>query len=553
VPWDLRVSREHCDLQLNGNNLQISCLESALNPCYFNGEISKSFSIPAGGEFRIGATTFRLESSETRIIKPTAAPQEFSYRHEDAKGFDYQRAEQRLDVLWNLPKIISIARTDEEFAQHLVGLLLDGIPRAEAAAVVQDKVGKEKASDPSDKPIMMRLDSRNQDSTRLRPSRRLIQTAIERGETILHLWSDANAGDSKYTVSGNLDWAFCTPLIDSSSQGWSLYVSGRLWPEANGADDLQGEIRFAQFIAQVVGAIRRVRQLEAQQASYRQFFSPKVIEQFGEEGDINERLKPHETQVTALFCDMRGFSKQAESLQHDLHELLQRCSDALGVMTEAILAENGAIADFQGDAALGFWGWPVQEGPLPACRAALAMHASFVEARKTPDNPLSDFMVGIGVAHGTAIAGKIGTEAQAKVGVFGPVVNLASRLEGMTKILRVPILVDQATADAAREYEGELGFRCRCMGIFRPYGMGTAVQINHLMPCEGEGQILTNEQVDLYEAAVGVFTHGEWDRARELLLKMPEWDGGRKFMLNYIDEIGKPPLNWDGVIEMRGK
>ena len=61
--------------------------------------------------------------------------------------------------------------------------------------------------------------------------------------------------------------------------------------------------------------------------------------------------------------------------------------------------------------------------------AALAMYQVFLRSYSSPDNPLAGFKVGIGIGTGRAIAGRIGTREQVKVGVFGPVVNLAARLE----------------------------------------------------------------------------------------------------------------------------
>ena len=156
--------------------------------------------------------------------------------------------------------------------------------------------------------------------------------------------------------------------------------------------------------------------------------------------------------MTVLFCDLRGFSQKAEAAAGDLKGLLDRVSRALGVMTSQILKHSGVTGDFQGDAAMGFWGWPFAspESPLNACRAALGIRAAFEETFGRPDHPLGSFQVGIGVAHGRAVAGKIGTSEQVKVTVFGPVVNLASRLEGMTKQLRVPIVLDETTASIVR-------------------------------------------------------------------------------------------------------
>ena len=74
-----------------------------------------------------------------------------------------------------------------------------------------------------------------------------------------------------------------------------------------------------------------------------------------------------------LFCDLRGFSRRSERDADDLLGLLNRVSRALGVMTHYILEEGGVVGDFHGDAAMGFWGWPIEQPNSieRACRAAL--------------------------------------------------------------------------------------------------------------------------------------------------------------------------------------
>ena len=100
-------------------------------------------------------------------------------------------------------------------------------------------------------------------------------------------------------------------------------------------------------------------------------------------------------------------------------------------MTHHILANSGVVGDFHGDAAMGFWGWPISMGNSiqQVCQAALAIQSEFALASAQPDHPLADFRAGLGIASGSAVAGRIGTTDQVKVTVFGPVVNLASRLE----------------------------------------------------------------------------------------------------------------------------
>ena len=92
----------------------------------------------------------------------------------------------------------------------------------------------------------------------------------------------------------------------------------------------------------------------------RQFFAPLILS-VGDDLDT-ALLEPRECDVTVLFCDLRGFSQKAEAAAGDLKGLLDRVSRALGVMTSQILKHSGVTGDFQGDAAMGFWGWPL---PLP--------------------------------------------------------------------------------------------------------------------------------------------------------------------------------------------
>ena len=223
------------------------------------------------------------------------------------------------------------------------------------------------------------------------------------------------------------------------------------------------------------------------------------------ERDPDEVLAPRETQVSVLFCDLRGFARRAEQAADDLHGLLRRVSDALGVTTRHILQTGGVVGDFHGDAAMGFWGWPFEQpdAVARACRAALSIRAEFAAGvPASRDHPLADFRLGIGLATGRAVAGKIGTVDQVKVTVFGPVVNLASRLEGMTKLLRAPILLDAATAAAARGLLPPDQARVRRVAVVRPYGCDTPLEVSELLPPQAELPELTDHDIAMYEAAL---------------------------------------------------
>ncbi len=141
-----------------------------------------------------------------------------------------------------------------------------------------------------------------------------------------------------------------------------------------------------------------------------------------------------------IFCDLRGFTRHAEQSAHKLFALLERVSAALSVMTRHILSHGGVIGDFHGDAVMGFLGWPFpqRDAPHRASQAALEIQAEFARAKLASDEQLAQFQIGIGIATGRGVAGKIGSHDQVKVTAFGPVVNLASRLESLTKAFTPP-------------------------------------------------------------------------------------------------------------------
>ena len=94
-----------------------------------------------------------------------------------------------------------------------------------------------------------------------------------------------------------------------------MYVSGR-GAESGGLivteDDLTGNLRFTELVAQFIGSIRQVRLLQDQKTQLSTFFSPKIIESLTTE-NANKALEPAEREISVLFCDVRGFAMFAVS------------------------------------------------------------------------------------------------------------------------------------------------------------------------------------------------------------------------------------------------
>lgn len=572
IPWDLQISREHADLYADTWKLTLNCLPHAPNPIRFKGRSLRKAVLTPGDVFEIGTTVFQVrvprddKQPEAESVKLDSAPgrflgaasaepmSEFKYSAEDLQSFPFSHAAEQLEILAQLPDLISESHGDDELAGLLVKLLLKAMPQAVGVAVVRfDTADLDDAEQQADPPLL-RFETRNDYYGQFRPSKRLMHEALVSLQSVMHIWGSQ---DISYTVTPGLDWAFASPLRGESCRGWCLYVSGD--PGEGGSrlrERLTGDLRFTELVAQFISSVRQVRLLQEQKTQLSRFFSPTVIQ--GLQGHSWEDvLKPLERDITVLFCDLRGFSQRSELLQNDLLRLLNSVSVSLGVMANGVLERDGAIADFQGDSVLGFWGWPVpvDDGPVLACRAALEILAGFRRESETDNSQLLEgFSVGIGIAHGRALAGRIGTEQQSKIGVFGPVVNQGSRLEGLTRYFDVSICVDDATAVRVRDTLDPTESRLRRIANVRPKGMETPIAVHELLATERHATEFSDQMIARYESALDAAMTGEWDTAASLLNDCNVEDGPtRRLRSVIVQHQQNPSMHWDGVISMISK
>lgn len=558
TPWDPQISRHHATLVFSDGRLHIEKLAEARNPIFLSGQAKDSFALTAGEHFVIGQTTFTLASDTVKWLADLNRPvEEQTFSPEALERVRFRNADQRIEVLSRLPDVISGSVSESELYVRLVSMLLAGIPRASAVALVA--IVEEQHSGP---PVrVMHWDRRMSGGDDFRPSQRLILDAVRRGESMLHIWeAQRDASAALFTVSANVDWAFCTPVHGEACRGWGVYVAGQfaasLLSERPAApEDLREDMKFTELVAATLNSLRQTDLLQRKQAALRSFFSPQILEAITHE-DPDVVLAPRENEVSVLFCDVRGFSRRAERQAEHLLTLLDRVSKALGVMTHHILDKGGVFGDFQGDAAMGFWGWPIAQPDMVerACSAALAIRLAFETSAREANHPLAGFQVGIGIATGRAVAGRIGTADQSKVTVFGPVVNLASRLEGMTKILQSPILLDEPTGRAVREQVPPGVARSRRIAVVRPYGFDAQVEVSELLPPAELYPELSDENIRDYEGALDAFIAGDWSQAVELLHRVPAKDRVKDFLTVYIAQYNRtPPAGWNGVVALERK
>ena len=566
TPWDSRVSRAHAMVRWDGETLRVERAIDARNPIYFRGQQDEVFSLKIGEHFVIGVTSFTLANQQVAVgrkIDEGNLVSEESFTSKELTAIRYRDSQRRIEALERLPAILGNSVNDEELVVRVVNVLMSAIRTATFIAIVNDAdTSRQDHVHEQDELQILHWDSHDLKRKNFSPSHSLIARATELGRSVLHTWSGS---PTAFTQMANVDWAFCVPIVGQGSDGWAIYVAGTLdqlsesdagdsnTPTENTTVALHEEMKFAELTASTIAALRQSRFLQQRQDLLRPFFPPVIRRSIMQLGDVN--LEPREVDVSVLFCDLRGFSQQSEHLQDRLLELLQRVSDALGVMTKNILASDGVIGDFHGDAAMGFWGWPIKlagdNGHIHlAAKAALAIHQEFADAAMQVDHPLAGFKAGLGIASGRAVAGQIGTVDQVKITVFGPVVNLAARLETMTKQLFAPILIDEATASCLRQ-NSDGSARVRNVAKILPVGMKTPLMVAELLPAASTAGTLSDVGIMAYERALAAFEDGRWSDAYNQLHDVPASDRVKDFLTVYIAHHGRrPPSAWNGVIEL---
>ena len=479
---------------------------------------------------------------------------EHEFDHAMLRRRNFRDAAGRIEMLSRLPDLITSSSSDEELLVRVTSVLLQATPAASAVAIASADANDHR--DVGSGFEILHYDSRVPEKDEPAVSTRLVRKAIERRESVLHLWSAASAETNAFTSSDEADWAFCVPLRSEACMGWAIYVTGQLLPDESGRleqslkaapDTLEDDVKFAELVGTMIANLRQSRRLERRQAAMRRFFAPVVMEALAGR-DTNEVLAPREANLAVMFCDLRGFSKRSERDADQLLELLARVSDALGIMTRHILDTDGVIGDFHGDAAMGFWGWPFEQQDA-ALRAAEA--ASRIVTDSTQVLADNNFRFGIGIATGRAVAGQIGTVDQVKVTAFGPVVNLASRLEGLTKLFGAKVIIDYDTA-AALKASSDHQFQLRRLALVRPAGLEKEIEAWELLESpKPHVQVLSSEQIASYEASLDAMIGGDWSEAYDLLQAIPAWDRPKDVLLSIILRNNRvPPDDWDGVIKM---
>jgi adenylate cyclase len=208
------------------------------------------------------------------------------------------------------------------------------------------------------------------------------------------------------------------------------------------------------------------RSLESLQRAFSRFAPAEVVEDIIAQG---VSIRSAKKEVTVLFADLKAFTSLAEQLDADV--LVKVLNGYFERMSSAITGQRGHVAKFIGDGILALFGaletnpWQTND----AVHAALAMRAALAAYNAAlAGDGLPPLAVGIGIHRGTVVAGVIGSAELMEYGVIGSTVNLASRVERLTRVHGVDILVSEAARAAL-----DRRFRLRALPAVEVRGVPT--------------------------------------------------------------------------------
>lgn len=214
-------------------------------------------------------------------------------------------------------------------------------------------------------------------------------------------------------------------------------------------------------------------------ALFGRFLDARVVKGLVESGDINPAQQAESREITVLFSDIRGFTTLSEN--HSPEYIVNLLNRYFSRQVDVIFRHGGTLDKFIGDAIMAFWGAPVHDPDHArhAVAAALEMAQVLEEFRREIPELGEHFDVGIGIHTGPAVVGFIGSQARLDYTVIGDTVNLASRIEGLTKGVS-RILVSDTTRTACAN-----AYNFVCHGSHTVKGREQAVQLFEPQTREG--------------------------------------------------------------------
>lgn len=236
--------------------------------------------------------------------------------------------------------------------------------------------------------------------------------------------------------------------------------------------------------------------------------------------------------LTVFFCDLLSFTSISEELNpKQLNKLL---NEYFTVMTEILFKHEGTIDKYIGDAIMAFWNAPTKQDAHAqrSVEAALEMDIAIKELAKTfIARGWPGPSMGIGINTGRANVGNMGSKYRMTYTAIGDAVNLASRIEGLTRIYQVPIIISEHT------HKELTGICCRELDRVKVKGKKQLTRIFQPIAYEKDVDNDLRQKLGIHADAIQLYYDGDYKKATRLFKELYELDKSDKYYKAIINKI----------------
>ena len=282
------------------------------------------------------------------------------------------------------------------------------------------------------------------------------------------------------------------------------------------------------------------------------YVPPELVDEMVKDPD-SYSMQATNRELTVMFCDMRGFTKMSEQMEPT--QLQALLTGVFSRLTTLIRANRGTIDKYMGDCVMAFWGAPVEtaEHAHLAVKSAMEMaHAVREINAEHRAKGLPEIGIGIGLNTGTMCVGDMGSNIRRSYTVIGDAVNLGSRLEGLSKVYGVDIVVSESTKKLATE------FAWQELDKVRVKGKEQAVSIHWPMAPSGRIGTEVADEGKTWASFLRAYRTQNWDQAEVLLINLMRMNAKKYLYQLYSERVASMRLlpfdpAWDGATNFETK
>ncbi|WP_294769350.1 adenylate/guanylate cyclase domain-containing protein [uncultured Rhodoferax sp.] len=282
------------------------------------------------------------------------------------------------------------------------------------------------------------------------------------------------------------------------------------------------------------------------------YVPPELVDEMLKDPD-SYNMQATNRELTVMFCDMRGFTKMSERMEPT--QLQALLTGVFSRLTTLIRANRGTIDKYMGDCVMAFWGAPVETGDHAhlAVKSAMEMANAVREINaEHRAKGLPEIGIGIGLNTGTMCVGDMGSNIRRSYTVIGDAVNLGSRLEGLSKVYGVDIVVSESTKKLAPD------FAWQELDKVRVKGKEQAVSIHWPMAPAGRVNAEVTEEVKTWAAFLRAYRAQNWDQADVFLINLMRMNAKKYLYQLYSERVASMRLlpfdpEWDGATNFETK